>query len=143
MALPVGRDHLGDFPNEHLGEIKNHLGILIAGYNHFSPRLLLEACPNVTDLAEMLGIQRTQLYTDRISLKKGTKLRKRIIQLVIATDLAYHLLGQSKEKTLHWLATPNLIFFGDTPLEVIMRDEGEIIISWLMEREGLKPGSAF
>lgn len=70
-------------------------------------------------------------------------MRKRVIHLVMATDLAYELLERSRAKTLHWLLAPNLVFFGDSPLEVITRDEGEEIIAWLMQRRGLKPGAAF
>lgn len=143
MALPINRRAVDDEASEHLGEIQNVLGLLSPDFNHFFPKSLVKVCGNVTDLADMLGVNRTQLYDKQIPLKKGSKLRTRLIQLVIATDLAHHLLGQSKIKTLRWSMTPNLLFFGNTPLEVIARDEGDAVISWLMEREGLKPGSAF
>lgn len=139
-ALPVS--HLGD-PDENLGAIRNHLQLLSADFHYFFPKQLLKIYPNATDLADLLGIQRTQLYLKHIPLKAGTKLKKRIIQIAIATDLAYDLLGQSQEKTLHWLTAPSLVFFGDSPLDVIMRDEAEAVIGWLLERSGLKQGYAF
>lgn len=142
-ALPIDRRYPDEFTKENLGEIQNVLHILSPDFKSFSPRLLIKAYSHVTDLADMLGVQRTQLYLEQIPLKKGSKLRNRIIQLVIVTDLAYILLGKSEKKILRWLVAPNLIFFGSSPLEVIMRDEGEMVISWLMERAGRKPGAAF
>lgn len=145
MALPhSGHSFSPSIDFEDLGKIQNFLGILAPDAHHFYPNRLLEIYSNATDWAEMLNLQRTQIYSKKgLSLKKGTILRKRLIQLVIATDLAYILLNQDKNKTSLWLTTPNFILFGDTPLEVIMRDEGEHIISWLMERLGFKSGTAF
>lgn len=144
-ALPYLSSHFeGSDDLEDLGKIHNFLGILTPDYNHFLPQKLLEIYPNATDLAQMLELQRTQVYLKKaISLKKGSSLRKRLISLVIATDLAYVLLDKDIKKTSHWLTAPNFILFGETPLDVIMRDEGEPLIGWLMERSGLKPGSAF
>lgn len=145
-ALPHLTSHVeGSSPDfEELGKVRNFLGILAPDFNHFFPKRLLEIYPNATDLAQMLDLQRTQLYSKKgIPLKKGTSLRKRLIYLVLATDLAYALLDNDIEKTSHWLTAPNFILFGETPLEVIMRDEGEPLIGWLMERSGLKSGSAF
>jgi len=128
-----------------LGQIHNYLGILDTNRspNHFTSKPLLRICSNKSDLATMLGVQRTQLYQKSLLLKKGTKLRSRVIHLVMATDLAFELLGKNEEKTLNWLNTPNTFLFGDSPLEVIMRDEGDVIIQWLHERLGRKPGAAF
>jgi hypothetical protein len=135
-------DHFAEMSD--LGKISNYLEILAADYKHFFPQRLLEIYPNATDLAQMLDLQRTQIYTKRgIPLKKGTSLRKKLISLVIAADLAYKLLDQDVEKTCHWLSAPNFILFGETPFEVIMRDEGEPLIAWLKERLGYKSGAAF
>lgn len=132
-------------PNPELGQIHNYLGILDTARSphHFSSKPLLRICSNKSDLASMLGVQRTQLYQKSLPLKKGTKLRSRIFNLVMATDLVYELIGKNKEKTLDWLTAPNTYFFGDSPLEVIMRDEGESILNLLMEKLGRKPGAAF
>jgi hypothetical protein len=61
----------------------------------------------------------------------------------MATDLIYELMENDEDQTIKWLTTPNTFLFGDSPLEVIMRDEGHAIISWLLELLGRKPGSAF
>jgi hypothetical protein len=143
-ALPhrFGPDPTPEF--EELGQIQNVLGILAPDFKYFFPKRLLEIYPNATDLAQMLNIKRTQIYSQKgILLKKGSSLRNRMIDLVQATDLAYALLDKDVNKTCHWLIAPNFILFGETPLEVIMRGEGEPLITWLMERLGLKPGSAF
>lgn len=131
-------------PARELGQIHNYLGILDTSHNprHFSSKPLMRICSNKSDLAGLLGVQRTQLYHKTLPLKKGTKLRSRIIHLVMATDLVYQLLDND-QKTIEWLTTPNTFLFGDSPLEVIMRDEGDAIISWLLERLGRKPGAAF
>ncbi len=63
----------------------------------------------------MLDLQRTQIYAKTIALKKGSNLRKRLINLVLATDLAYGLLDKDIEKTSHWLTAPNFVLFGETP----------------------------
>lgn len=128
-----------------LGQIHNYLGILDTSHDprHFSSQSLMRICSNKTDLASLLGVQRTQLYQKTLPLKKGTKLRSRIIHLVMATDLIYELMGNNQDKTIKWLTTPNTYLFGDSPLEVIMRDEGHVIISWLLELLGRKPGAAF
>lgn len=131
--------------NKSLGQIHNYLGILDTTHDprHFSSESLVRICSNKSDLASLLGVQRTQLYHKTLPLKKGTKLRSRIMHLVITTDLIYELMEKDQEKTLEWLTTPNTFLFGDSPLEVIMRDEGETIISWLLEKLGRKPGAAF
>lgn len=132
-------------PTVELGQIHNYLGILDTSHNprHFSSESLIRICSNKSDLASLLGIQRTQLYHKTLPLKKGTKLRRRIIHLVMATDLIYQLFSENDQKTVEWLTTPNTLLFGDSPLEVIMRDEGDSVISLLLERLGRKPGAAF
>lgn len=128
-----------------LGQIHNYLGILDTSHNprHFSSEPLMRICSNKSDLASLLGVQRTQLYKKNLPLKKGTKLRDRIIHLVMTTDLVYELMKNDEVKVIKWLTTPNTFLFGDSPLEVIMRDEGDSIITWLLEMLGKKPGAAF
>lgn len=130
-----------EFTNFGLGEIQNYLGILSPDdWRYFFPKALLEICPNVSDLAHYLGIQRTQLYQEKVSLKKDDK---RIIHLVIASDIVYILLKKDRQKTVRWLCTPNIKLFGDSPFEAIMRGEGEVLIAWLKQRAGIAPGQAF
>lgn len=129
--------------SENLGKISNFLGILTSDYGHFLPKKLLEMYPNASELAEMLGLQRTQVYAKKLPLKKGSPLRKRIINLVIASDLASILMEKDADKICQWLTAPNFMLFGESPLEVIMRGEGEPLILWLRERAGFKPGAAF
>ncbi len=136
-ALPYFSSPFEGSPDfDELGKIQNFLGILTPDFHHFYPKRLLEIYPNATDLSQMLDLQRTQIYAKTIALKKGSNLRKRLINLVLATDLAYGLLDKDIEKTSHWLTAPNFVLFGETPLEVIMRDEGTPLIAWLMERSG-------
>ncbi len=126
-----------------LWEIKNYLGFLSDDFHYFHPHVLREIYPNVSDLAQSLGIQRTQLYLDRAPIRKNSKLRKHLFQLATVSDIAYLLLGRDREKTLKWLSTPNIRLFGDAPFAAILNGEGECLITWLLQRAGFKPGQAF
>lgn len=139
-AMPVRFDHSEE---SDLGSMRNHLGFLTPDFAYFIPETLTAHYANVSDLSSLLGIGRTQLYKDRLLLKKGSKLRQTLLLIVMATDLAYELLSSSQEKAIHWLLSPNMTFFGESPLDIILREEGTSVISWLQERHGLKSGSAF
>lgn len=80
------------------GQIHNYLGILDKSKNHFSPESLLNIYFNKSDLASLLGVQRTQLDQKTLPLKKGTKLNSRIMHLVMATDLVYEFMKNNQKK---------------------------------------------
>lgn len=63
---------------------------------------------------------------------------ERYRQLVIASYLADKLNMDEK-----WFETELDILFGATPMEVILRGDGEELIGFLEERLGLRQGSAF
>lgn len=73
-------------------KINNYLGILDTDHRYFSSESLMRICSNKSDLASLLGVQRTQLHQKMVPLKKGTKLRSRIVDLVLTTDLVYELM---------------------------------------------------
>ncbi|MBI5244522.1 MAG: DUF2384 domain-containing protein [Elusimicrobia bacterium] len=70
-------------------------------------------------------------------------LKKRILTLVRALDLAYELLGKDEEKAAAWVMAPNDVFSDDSPFEVIMQGNGNHVIDFLLERAGKKAGAAF
>jgi hypothetical protein len=124
-----------------LGSIQNRLGILSGDFKKFKPEAFFEATGLTgTQLAKVLKVQRPLLYRESLPLKK---LRTPIIQLVLATDLAFNLLANSIAETKRWLMSPNIELSGESPFEVILRGEGEEVVAWLLERSGKRPGTAF
>ena len=59
-------------PVKDLGQIHNYFGILDVSHDprHFSSESLMRICSNKSDLASLLGVQRTQLYQKTLPLKK-------------------------------------------------------------------------
>ncbi len=124
-----------------LGSIRNRLGILSNDFKKFKPEAFFQATGLTgTQLAKVLKVQRPLLYREFLPLNK---LKTPIIQLVIATDLVFGLLGNNLDETKRWLMSPNIELSGETPFEVILRGEGEEVTSWLLERSGKLPGAAF
>ncbi len=127
-----------------LGTIKNRLGLLNAQKNAFYPNRLLEITGETPTTASiMLKIPRANFYKEIIPLKRDKVLEKKVVDFVIAGDLAFELLNQNKNETLIWLASPNAEFFGDSPFEICLRGDGKKIIEWLLVRLGRKAGVAF
>ena len=127
-----------------LGTIKNRLGLLNEQRNAFYPNRLLEITGETpTTASKMLKIPRANFYKEKIPLKRDKILEKKIIDFVIAGDLAFELLNQNKNETLIWLTSPNAEFFGDSPFEICLRGDGKKIIEWLLVRLGREPGVAF
>jgi hypothetical protein len=52
-------------------------------------------------------------------------------------------LGEKLGVEEKWFVTPSEVFFGDAPIQVVHNGDGEILIEWLEERLGLRPGQAF
>lgn len=125
-----------------LGTFENRLKILSKDGQRFHPGALLDVTGlKGGQLGNVLSVSRPMLYREDLPMKG--RLRKTILALVRATDLAYELLGRNLEETKKWLRSPNTVYFGDTPFEVIMRGDGEEVISWISERLGIKSGAAF
>jgi len=135
-----GTGQVVDFQD--IGTMRNHLHLLSNDLRH----LRLQAFQTVTgfspsEMARTLEVHRPRVYREEILLEKT--LKKRIIMLVWATDLAYELLGKDSQKATLWLMAPNGVFGGDSPFEVILRGEGNHVVDFLLERSGLKAGAAF
>ena len=92
-------------------------------------------------MARTLEVHRPRVYREEILIEKT--LRKRVVTLVWAMDLAFELLGKEDDKTKVWLMAPNSAFGGDSPFEVIMRGDGNHVVDFLLERSGKKAGAAF
>jgi uncharacterized protein (DUF2384 family) len=125
-----------------LGTIRNHLHLLTEDRRH----LRADAFRSVTglspsEMARSLGVHRPRLYQSEIALERD--LRKRILTLVRALDLAYELLGKDAGKTRVWVMAPNDFFGDDSPFEVIMQGHGNQVVDFLLERAGKKAGAAF
>jgi hypothetical protein len=118
-----------------LGALKNYFGILSDDGRRLRPQNFMNATGlGAAELAKFVQKSRPQLYREEIPLSE--KLRKRIVQLVMATDIVFELLDRNLEETKKWMMVPNTVVFGDSPFEVCMRGEGETLIEWLKERGG-------
>lgn len=129
-----------DLPD--LGTISDHLHLLTEDRCHLRVnafRMVTGLSPS--EMARALEVHRPRVYQAEITLESS--LRKRIITLVRALDLAYELLGKEKNKATVWLMAPNDVFSGDSPFEVIMQGNGNHVVDFLLERSGKKAGAAF
>jgi len=125
-----------------LGAIRNALGILSDDRKKVRPAALRSVTHmGPTEVAAKLGVSRPSVYKEEITVSK--KLMAHITHLVIATDLAFELLGENREETMKWLMSPNSILSGDLPFVVCMRGDGQVVIDWLNSRLGRVPGEAF
>lgn len=61
---------------------------------------------------------------------------KRVLDVVMITDLAFELFGNNKEETTSWLTAPNSLLFGDSPFEICMSGQASPLKRWLLERLG-------
>lgn len=122
------------------GSIRNSLGILTDDKKGINPQNFLKITglgPSV--LSNRIKISRPQLYKKTIPLKLSDKFIKRVVDIVLVTDLAYELFNSNYEETTLWLMSPNSLLFGDSPFEVCMRGDGEPLKKWLLERLGKQP----
>lgn len=125
-----------------MGTIKDHMGLLTPDRLHLrtaSFRTVTGLSPS--EMARTLEVHRPRVYREEILIEKT--LRKRVVTLVWAMDLAFELLGKEDDKTKVWLMAPNSAFGGDSPFEVIMRGDGNHVVDFLLERSGKKAGAAF
>lgn len=125
-----------------MGTVKDHMGLLTDDRLHLRTaafRTVTGLSPS--EMARTLEVHRPRIYREEILIEKT--LKKRVITLVRALDLAFELLGKNSAKARVWLMAPNSAFGGDSPFEVIMRGDGSHVGDFLMERSGKKAGAAF
>ena len=125
-----------------LGTISDHLHLLTEDRRHLRVNAFREVTGlSPSEMARSLEVHRPRVYQPEIALEKA--LRKRIITLVRALDLAYELLGKEEKKAAVWVMAPNDVFSEDSPFEVIMQGNGNEVVDFLLERSGKKAGAAF
>ncbi len=146
--LEVGMTHLNPDSKpsikmaHDLGAIRNALGILSEDRKKVRPKVFSSVTRlGPTETANRLHVSRPSAYKEEVTVSK--KLMEHIVQLVMATDLAFELLNESHEETMKWLMSPNSILSGDLPFVVCMRGDGQALIDWLNVRLGRAPGEAF
>lgn len=120
-----------------LGTIKNRLGFLSSDLQGFNPNRFLDLTGlKAVDAAQALGKTRTAMYKDFIPFKPSDELKKKIIDLVIASDIAFTLFNKDEKETARWIVAPNTFLFGSTPFEICLRGDGTPLIKWLLDRAG-------
>jgi hypothetical protein len=125
-----------------LGAIRNALNILSDDRKRVRPEAFRTATSlGPTETAKQLSVSRPSAYKEEITVSK--KLMDHIVQLVMATDLAFELLHENRAETQKWLMSPNSILSGDSPFVVCMRGDGQVVIDWLNSRLGRAQGEAF
>lgn len=128
------------FTAQQAGTIRNHLGILTTDKKKILPeRLLSLTGTNPTQMSAVTGISRPQLYKKEIPVMPSNSFVKRILDVVVVTDLAYELFNKNAKETGAWLTTPNSLLFGDSPFEVCMSGQAGALKKWLLERLGQEP----
>ena len=127
-----------------LGSTKNYLKILSEDQKGFRPQVLKQVTGLSSQaLATTLPAPRARLYDDIVRFKQGSELMRKILHVVVATDVAYELMGNNAQDAALWLSLPNSIFFGYSPFEVCMQGRGEEVIEWLRVRAGKQEGTGF
>lgn len=128
-----------DNANLGMGKVQNNLGWLTTrgGQQGFNPaRFIHQTGLKPATVGAAVGQSRTAMYKDFIPLKPTHALRKKIIDLVIAADIAYLLFDRDEKETAQWVVSPNMLLFGETPFEICMRGDGKALIQWLLDRAG-------
>ncbi|NJL24960.1 MAG: hypothetical protein HC902_07150 [Calothrix sp. SM1_5_4] len=119
------------------GAIRNALGLLTDDHKSLIPSKFLEVTKlGPAEAERATGGQRTAFYRSTIPLKPSNKLTKKVTELVVMTDLAYELMGNSIEETAKWLMAPNSLLFGRSPFQVCMEGNATLLIEWLIDRLG-------
>ena len=88
----------------------------------------------LTELARALRISRPKLYQPSSTVDR--KIRERLIELVIISDLAFQLYEGDKNKTITWVMNPNHLFFGKSPFEKALAGEAKSVVDKLEEMIG-------
>lgn len=141
-------------------EFRNSLGILSSSDHYkFKPKRLLEITGlSKTGIAKESNSSRPIWYREEVDLRSMKKLRDGVMQLVMASDLAFELFkfndqeaknvelekltaGMTKKikgETERWMVTPNQLLFGKSPFEVCISSNGVELIKWLASKLGKK-----
>jgi hypothetical protein len=139
-------------------EFRNSLGILSTkDHFKFKPKRLLEITGySKTALAKESHSSRPLWYRDEVDLRSMKKLREGVLQLVMASDLAFELFKYNDQEakdldinslsasvttklrgeTERWMVTPNQLLFGKSPFEVCISANGVELIKWLAAKLG-------
>jgi hypothetical protein len=121
-----------------LGHIGNHLGFLSDDQRGFNPHRILGLTGlSAVDVGALFEKNRTSMYKDYIPFKLSDELKVKIIDLVMAGDIAYILFNKNVEETARWIVSPNTLLFGATPFEVCLRGDGKPLLRWLTDRAGV------
>ena len=121
------------------GEIQNSMGYLTKDHKALLPEKFMESTNlTATVAAKELETSRPNLYKKEILLKPSTKLKDRVLAVVMVTDVAFQLFDKDPEETAKWLITPNILLFGASPFEVCMRGEAPMLVQWLLDRAGIQ-----
>jgi hypothetical protein len=124
------------------GAIQNRFNILSKDHKKYRPEALASVAGlRPSELARELKVSRPTTYQEEVLIKPEQK--KVIINIVIATDLAFELLGNNLKEARNWFLAPNSLFFGDSPFEICLRGDGKSIVEWLNQRLGRHPGFGF
>ena len=139
-------------------EFRNSLGILSSNDHYkFKPKRLLEITGySKTAIAKESHSSRPIWYREEVDLRSMKKLRDGVLQLVMASDLAFELfkfndqeaknieidslkapsIKKIKGETERWMVTPNQLLFGKSPFEVCISANGVELIKWLASKLG-------
>jgi hypothetical protein len=125
---------------EHTGQIIDHLNWFATNSamtkintETFKTAAQLTNIP-LTELAEFLQVSRPKLYQPSATIDK--KIRERLIELVMISDLAFQLHKADKSKTIIWIMSPNHLFFGRSPFEKALAGEAKSVIHKLQDMIG-------
>lgn len=124
--------------NNGLGTIQNHLGFLSSDQQGFNPNRILDLTGlKAVEASAALGKSRTAMYKEYIPFKPSDELRAKVIDLVMAGDIAFLLFNKNIDETARWIVSPNTLLFGSTPFEVCLRGDGKPLLKWLLDRAGI------
>jgi uncharacterized protein (DUF2384 family) len=87
---------------------------------------------DVPTTVAQVGVSRPKLYQDE-ALITDKEIRDRLIPLVIISDLAFDLFEGNEAKTIHWVMTPNHLFFGHSPFEMALAGKARSVEDTLHE----------
>lgn len=135
MGLTIQNNHK---KGSGLGSIQNSLGFLSSDQQGFNPNRILNLTGlKATEASALFGKSRTAMYKEYIPFKPSDEIKTKIIDLVMAGDIAFQLFDKNVEETGRWIVSPNTLLFGSTPFEVCLRGDGKPLIKWLLDRAGL------
>lgn len=128
---------MNTIPEINMGVPENKLKILSPDLQYLRPKKFFKYSSfNKTDIAKQAKINRKALYNEQVKLSTLRNIKKGILQVVIGTDLSIAVFNNNVEEAVNWFSTPNTLLFGESPFEVCIRGEGNVLIDWLNARLG-------